>query len=93
MIRKAILKGGIYNYPGSLTTPGCGENADWWVVESPITITSADFDRLHQDLVEYPITDNGENARPVQPLKDRIVTHYKFKAPKKPVATFDFSSV
>ena len=93
MIRKAILKGGIYNYPGSLTTPGCGENADWWVVESPITITSADFDRLQKDLVEYPITDNGKNARPVQPLNDRIVTHYRFNASKKPVATFDFSSV
>ncbi|CAI5738196.1 unnamed protein product [Hyaloperonospora brassicae] len=93
MIRKAVVKGAIYNYPGSLTTPGCGENADWWVVERPITITSADFDRLHKDLVEYPITDKGKNARPVQPLNDRIVTRYKFKALKKPVATFDFSSV
>ncbi|KAF4137393.1 Eukaryotic-type carbonic anhydrase, partial [Phytophthora infestans] len=76
MVRQACRTGGIYNYPGSLTTPGCGENADWWVVQNPIKISSVDFGRLHQDLVEYHITDNGNNARPVQPLNGRRVTRY-----------------
>ncbi|ETM57040.1 hypothetical protein L914_00083, partial [Phytophthora nicotianae] len=50
--------------------------ADWWVVQNPITISSVDFGRLHQDLLEYHITDNGNNARPVQPLNGRKVTRY-----------------
>uniref|UniRef100_A0AAV1TN81 carbonic anhydrase n=1 Tax=Peronospora matthiolae TaxID=2874970 RepID=A0AAV1TN81_9STRA len=76
MVRKAASVGGIYNYTGSLTTPGCEENADWWVVQNPIKISSIDFGRLHQDLVEYHVTDDGDNARPVQPLNGRVVTHY-----------------
>ncbi|KAG6623239.1 putative carbonic anhydrase [Phytophthora cinnamomi] len=73
---KASKIGGIYNYAGSLTTPGCDETADWWVVQTPIQISSADFTRLHKDLLEYHITDDGNNARPVQPLNGRIVTRY-----------------
>ncbi|KAE8974399.1 hypothetical protein PR003_g26987 [Phytophthora rubi] len=76
MIKKASKTGGIYNYPGSLTTPGCDETADWWVVQTPIQISSADFARLHKDLLEYHITDDGNNARPVQPLNGRAVTRY-----------------
>jgi len=76
MVRKAASVGGIYNYAGSLTTPGCEENADWWVVQNPIKISSIDFGRLHQDLVEYQITDDGDNARPVQRLNGRVVTRY-----------------
>ena len=76
MVRQAASIGGIYNYAGSLTTPGCEENADWWVVQNPIKISSIDFGRLHQDLVEYQITDDGDNARPVQPLNGRVVTRY-----------------
>ncbi|KAE9324988.1 hypothetical protein PF008_g16985 [Phytophthora fragariae] len=76
MIKKPSKTGGIYNYPGSLTTPGCDETADWWVVQTPIQISSADFARLHKDLLEYHITDDGNNARPVQPLNGRAVTRY-----------------
>ncbi|KAJ8556919.1 hypothetical protein ON010_g9046 [Phytophthora cinnamomi] len=39
LIKKASKTGGIYNYPGSLTTPGCDETADWWVVQTPIQIS------------------------------------------------------
>ncbi|ETI57634.1 hypothetical protein F443_00097 [Phytophthora nicotianae P1569] len=76
LIRQTCKTGGVFNYPGSLTTPGCDETADWWVVQNPITISSVDFGRLHQDLLEYHITDNGNNARPVQPLNGRTVTRY-----------------
>ncbi|GMF55868.1 unnamed protein product [Phytophthora fragariaefolia] len=76
LIKKASRTGGIYNYPGSLTTPGCDETADWWVVQRPIQISSAAFTRLHKDLVEYHITADGNNARPVQPLNGRTVTRY-----------------
>ncbi|KAG1701994.1 hypothetical protein DVH05_010484 [Phytophthora capsici] len=76
LIKQASKNCGIYNYPGSLTTPGCDETADWWVVQDAIKISSIDFGRLHQDLVEYHITDNGNNARPVQPLNGRTVTRF-----------------
>ncbi|KAE8966553.1 hypothetical protein PR003_g19088 [Phytophthora rubi] len=76
LIKKASKNCGIYNYPGSLTTPACDETADWWVVQTPIQISSSDFTRLHKDLVEYHITDNGNNARPVQRLNGRTVTRY-----------------
>ncbi|CAH0484611.1 unnamed protein product [Peronospora farinosa] len=76
LVMKASSRGVIYNYPGSLTTPSCGETVDWWVVQNPISISRTDFDRLHQDLLEYPITDNGNNARPPQPLNGRIVQRY-----------------
>ncbi|KAF4137373.1 Eukaryotic-type carbonic anhydrase [Phytophthora infestans] len=62
-----------YNYPGSLTTPGCDEIVDWWVVQQPMSISSADFTRLQTQLKELSVTDNGNNARPVLPLNGRTV--------------------
>ncbi|KUF90291.1 hypothetical protein AM588_10002620 [Phytophthora nicotianae] len=63
----------LYNYPGSLTTPGCDEIVDWWVVEQPMSISSADFTRLQTQLKELSVTDNGNNARPVLPLNGRTI--------------------
>ncbi|TDH71673.1 hypothetical protein CCR75_006998 [Bremia lactucae] len=77
LVLEASKGKGVYNYPGSLTTPGCDETADWWVVENPIQISAADFERLHKDLLEYEITNNGSNARPVQPLNQRTIAYYK----------------
>ncbi|EEY66952.1 carbonic anhydrase, putative [Phytophthora infestans T30-4] len=62
-----------YNYPGSLTTPGCDEIVDWWVVQQPMSISSADFTRLPTQRKELSVTDNGNNARPVLPLNGRTV--------------------
>ena len=91
LVTKAAVIGGVYNYAGSLTTPGCEENADWWVVENPIRISAIDFGRLHQDLIEYHITDDGDNARPVQPLNDRVVTRYRYRSSKKRNTSVNFS--
>ncbi|EEY66958.1 carbonic anhydrase, putative [Phytophthora infestans T30-4] len=60
-------------YPGSLTTPGCDEIVDWWVVQQPMSIAAADFTRLQTQLKELSVTDNGNNARPVLPLNGRTV--------------------
>lgn len=76
LIKKACKNGAIFSYLGSLTTPGCAETVIWYVAQHPIQISSVDFDRLHQDLVEYHITDNGNNARPTQPLNGRTVVRY-----------------
>ncbi|ETN23475.1 hypothetical protein PPTG_00072 [Phytophthora nicotianae INRA-310] len=67
----------LYNYPGSLTTPGCDEIVDWWVVQKPITVSPTDFKRLQAQLKELKVTDNGKNARPVLPLNGRKVISLK----------------
>ncbi|POM69365.1 Carbonic anhydrase [Phytophthora palmivora] len=67
---------GVFNYPGSLTTPPCSEIVDWWVVKEPVKLSTADLERLQSQLKELPITDDGKNARPVHPLNGRVVTAY-----------------
>eukprot|EP00644_Phytophthora_capsici_P017308 jgi/Phyca11/20054/fgenesh1_pg.PHYCAscaffold_57_\ len=63
----------LYNYPGSLTTPGCDEIVDWWVVQKPVSVSPKDFKRLQAQLKKLPATDNGKNARPVMPLNGRRI--------------------
>jgi carbonic anhydrase len=52
-------------FPGSLTTPPCTEGVTWFVLETPITLSSSEL-AVFASL--YP-----HNARPVQPLNDRKV--------------------
>jgi carbonic anhydrase len=68
--------GNIFNYAGSLTTPGCSEIVDWWVIQKPLKIASADLQRLAKHFKEFAIYDNGKNARPVQPLNGRTIAKY-----------------
>jgi carbonic anhydrase len=54
-----------YTYMGSLTTPPCTENVLWMVFKNPIPVSQEQvgiFARL------YP-----NNARPVQPVNDRLI--------------------
>jgi len=56
---------GYYTFAGSLTTPPCSENVTWFVLKHPVAISNTEierFSKMHQN-----------NARPVQPLYDRIV--------------------
>jgi len=56
---------GYYTYAGSLTTPPCSEQVTWYVLKSPVQVSSeqiARFGRL------YP-----NNARPIQPFNDRDI--------------------
>ncbi|KAL3662307.1 hypothetical protein V7S43_012634 [Phytophthora oleae] len=67
----------VYNYPGSLTTPACNEIVDWWVIPTPVHLSSKDLERLQTNLKELHVSDNGKNARPVQALNDRTVASLK----------------
>ncbi|ETO86251.1 hypothetical protein F444_00185 [Phytophthora nicotianae P1976] len=67
----------VYNYPGSLTTPACDEIVDWWVVPTPVQISSKDLERLQTNLKKLHLTDDGKNACPVQELNGRSVTSLK----------------
>lgn len=58
-----------YTFSGSLTTPPCTENVTWFVLEQPVTVSGAEiqqFEKLYR-----------HNARPVEPLYDRVVLESK----------------
>jgi len=54
-----------YTFSGSLTTPPCSEGVTWLVLKHPVTISAEEvkqFSQLYRN-----------DARPVQPLYDRVV--------------------
>jgi carbonic anhydrase len=58
-----------YTFPGSLTTPPCTENVTWFVLEHPVTLSAAEIQRFEK-LYRH-------NARPTEPLYDRVVMESK----------------
>jgi carbonic anhydrase len=54
-----------FAYAGSLTTPPCSEGVTWLVLKSPSTLSEGEIERFGS---VYPM-----NARPVQPLHERVV--------------------
>lgn len=56
---------GYYTFEGSLTTPPCTENVTWLVLKQPVTLSTAEIAQFSE---RYP-----DDARPTQPLYDRIV--------------------
>ncbi len=57
--------GSYYHFSGSLTTPPCSEDVQWYVLQTPVEV-SAEQIKKFVSLV-------GHNARPTQPLNDREV--------------------
>ncbi|MEO7495009.1 MAG: carbonic anhydrase family protein [Massilia sp.] len=56
---------GYYNFAGSLTTPPCSEQVNWFVLKAPVELSAAQLKQFH--------TLYKHNARPVQALHGRIV--------------------
>jgi carbonic anhydrase len=56
---------GYYNFAGSLTTPPCSEEVNWFVLKTPVDMSAAQLGQFHR-LYKH-------NARPVQPLHGRVV--------------------
>jgi carbonic anhydrase len=56
---------GYYTFSGSLTTPPCSEDVTWYVLKHPTTISAEEIERFSQLY--------RDDARPTQPLYDRIV--------------------
>jgi carbonic anhydrase len=54
-----------YTFPGSLTTPPCSEDVTWFVLKHPVTISAEEVERFSQLY--------RDDARPTQPLYDRVV--------------------
>jgi carbonic anhydrase len=60
---------GYYTFSGSLTTPPCSEDVTWFILKHPVTVTAAEieqFSKLYRN-----------DARPTQPLYDRVVLESK----------------
>jgi carbonic anhydrase len=55
----------VYRFMGSLTTPPCSEGVNWHVAREPIQASPGQIAALK--------TLMGNNARPIQPLNDRLV--------------------
>lgn len=56
---------GYYTFSGSLTTPPCSEDVVWFVLRNPTTASAKEIEKFSQLY--------SNNARPIQPLYDRIV--------------------
>lgn len=54
-----------YRFPGSLTTPPCSESVSWQVLKQPVELSEKQIDAFRS---LYKM-----NARPVQPLNDRVI--------------------
>jgi carbonic anhydrase len=66
---KSLLPGNVsrfYTYAGSLTTPPCSEGVSWYILSTPITLSTAQLGQLE--------TLYSGNARLAQALNGRIVT-------------------
>jgi len=56
---------GYFTFEGSLTTPPCSEGVTWFVLKQPVPISAGEVAQFSKI---YP-----HNARPAQPLYDRVV--------------------
>ena len=54
-----------YSFSGSLTTPPCTENVRWFVLKHPVTVSPTEVTRFSEIY--------RNDARPTQPLHDRVV--------------------
>ena len=58
-----------YTFVGSLTSPPCSEGVTWYVLQASAAISKAQIEKF---AAVYPL-----NARPIQPLNDRVVLKTK----------------
>lgn len=56
---------GYYSYEGSLTTPPCSQGVSWMVLKTPVKLGASQIKAFRRLF--------SANARPVQPLNERIV--------------------
>jgi carbonic anhydrase len=55
-----------YHFMGSLTTPPCSEEVNWFVLKTPQTATAEQIAKIHQEI-------GMNNNRPIQPVNGRVI--------------------
>jgi carbonic anhydrase len=72
-----LLAGGplpqVYSYKGSLTTPGCNEQVNWFVLKTKATVPASQLNALRTKLMDGNGVVLNENHRPIMPLNGRKV--------------------
>ncbi len=63
-----------YTFDGSLTTPPCGEGVEWFVLTTPVEMSTAQIAAFAKI---YPM-----NARPIEPRNGREIKESEFKSSK-----------
>ena len=65
-----------FTYKGSLTTPDCTESVNWYVMETPLTLTSSQLAKFTAKYAgNKDFAQGNGNNRHVQPLDHRVVRH------------------
>ncbi|XP_043698982.1 alpha carbonic anhydrase 7-like isoform X2 [Telopea speciosissima] len=74
---KHIKLGGrkYYRYVGSLTTPPCTQGVTWTIIKRVRTVSAEQVKLLRRAVHDYA----ESNARPLQPLNDRVIEFYEPK--------------
>lgn len=66
----------VFRYKGSLTTPGCNEQVNWFVAQEPVLISPSDT-QAFRSLLDKEEFELSGNFRPIQQLHDRNVTLHR----------------
>jgi carbonic anhydrase len=70
-----IGKTNYYNYAGSLTTPGCNQGINWFLMANPMFLSPTQLLAFTSTLAaeQGGLTRGGDN-RLIQPLNNRVVS-------------------
>jgi len=64
----------VYTYKGSLTTPGCNEQVNWFVLKNPATVPASDLEAFRSIIQDSNGDILNENHRPTLALNGRKVS-------------------
>ncbi|KAM7099952.1 carbonic anhydrase 6 [Molossus nigricans] len=62
-----------YSYQGSLTTPPCTENVQWFLLADSVLLSKAQIWKLENSLLDHRNKTIRNDYRRTQPLNDRVV--------------------
>ncbi|XP_054435630.1 carbonic anhydrase 6 [Pteronotus mesoamericanus] len=62
-----------YSYQGSLTTPPCTENVQWFLLADTVRLSRAQIRKLENSLLDYQNKVIRNDYRRTQPLNNRVV--------------------
>jgi len=73
----------LFTYRGSLTTPGCNEQVNWFVFQHPVSISKSDVEAFRElmDGERQPLKENHRPLQPNNPNLRRVRMYTVVRAP------------